>query len=154
MLISLWEVCQERVGQEGGDLEDIQGSWRETWRTGSSLMSWMMFFYPKEYILKKLCWYVCGKYVRKGGSKREVFWECWGFQTKDIVERVIHDVIDVLGRPKQSYPENVVSLSSFFGWNKRVCYHGNRNITTRRHTDKHWRHLYKICFLASAKPQI
>ena len=31
ILIPLFEVCQE--GQEGGYLEDIEGSWMETWRT-------------------------------------------------------------------------------------------------------------------------
>ena len=45
-------------GQEGGELEDIEGSWLEEWRTGSFLTSWMMFFYPKEYTLKITCWYL------------------------------------------------------------------------------------------------
>ena len=39
-------------GQEGGDLEAIEGSWQETWRTGWSLMLWMTFFDPKDHILK------------------------------------------------------------------------------------------------------
>ena len=57
-------------GQEGGYLEDIEGSWSETWRTWLFLMSWMMFLYPKEDTRKVLCWYLYWKYVRKGGSKR------------------------------------------------------------------------------------
>ena len=39
-------------GQEGGYLEDIEGSWLETWMTGSFLTPWMMLFYPKEPTLK------------------------------------------------------------------------------------------------------
>ena len=40
VLISQSEVCQEGGGgQEGGYLEDIEGSWPETWRTGLFLMS-------------------------------------------------------------------------------------------------------------------
>ena len=35
-------MCQER-----GYLEDVEGSWPETWRTWLFLTSWMMFFYPK-----------------------------------------------------------------------------------------------------------
>ena len=57
-------------GQEGGYLEDIEGSWSETWRTWLFLMSWMMFPYPKEDTLKVLFWYLYWKYVRKGGSRR------------------------------------------------------------------------------------
>ena len=45
-------------GQEGGYLEDIEGSWSETWRKGSSLKLWMISFYPKEDTLKMLCWYL------------------------------------------------------------------------------------------------
>ena len=53
MLMSQWEVCQEGVY-----LEDIEGSWPETWMTGSFLMPKLMFFYPKEHILK-----VSGQYL-------------------------------------------------------------------------------------------
>ena len=45
-------VIIELGGQEEGNLEDIEGSWLETWRTGSSLMSWMPLFDPKDHILK------------------------------------------------------------------------------------------------------
>ena len=45
-------------GQEGGYLEEVEGSWPENWRTGSSLMLWMIFFYPKEDTLKVWCWYL------------------------------------------------------------------------------------------------
>ena len=31
----------------------------------------------------------------------------------DMDDRVIQDVLDVLGRPKGSYPESFVTLSSF-----------------------------------------
>ena len=50
-------------GQEGGYLEDIEGSWPETWRTRLFLTSWMTFFYPKENTLKVSCWYLYGKCV-------------------------------------------------------------------------------------------
>ena len=45
-------------GQEGGYLEDVEGSWPETWRTGSSLTLWMYLVDPKDHILKILCWYL------------------------------------------------------------------------------------------------
>ena len=45
-----WNICiyifirsvsrTEGGGQEVGYLEDVEGSWSETWRTGSSMMSW------------------------------------------------------------------------------------------------------------------
>ena len=59
----------ERGGQEGRYLENIEGSWPETWRTGSFLKLWMMFFYLKEDTLKILCWYLNWKGVRKGGGQ-------------------------------------------------------------------------------------
>ena len=39
-------------GQEGGYLEDVESSSPDKWRTGSFLMSRMMFIYPKEDTLK------------------------------------------------------------------------------------------------------
>ena len=41
-----------------GDLEDVEGYWLETWRTGSSLISWMVLLYPKEDTLTFLYWYL------------------------------------------------------------------------------------------------
>ena len=38
--------------QEGRNMEDVEGSGLDTLRKGSSLMSWMMLFYPKEDTLK------------------------------------------------------------------------------------------------------
>ena len=35
--------------------------------------------------------------------------------TRDLEDRVIHDIMDELGRHQGSYPENVVSLSLFMG---------------------------------------
>ena len=32
---------------------------------------------------------------------------------EDLEDRVIHDIMDVLGRPQGSYPESFVSLSLF-----------------------------------------
>ena len=45
-------------GPSWGYLEDVEGSWPETWMTESSLMSWMILFDPKEYTLKVSCWYL------------------------------------------------------------------------------------------------
>ena len=59
VLISQLEVCQEGVGgQEGGYLEEVEGSWPETWRHDPSWRHKWCFFYPKEDILKILCWYL------------------------------------------------------------------------------------------------
>ena len=55
VLISQLEVCQEEGDQEGGYLENIEGTLLETWRTGSFLTSRMMFFYPREDRLKISC---------------------------------------------------------------------------------------------------
>ena len=61
-----WKLCVVIIirnvsgigGHERGYLENVEGSWSETWRKGSSLMSWMMFVYPKEDKLKVWCWYL------------------------------------------------------------------------------------------------
>ena len=58
-----WKFCVDisigsvsgRGGQEGVYLEDVEGTWPETWMTGSFLISWMMLFYPKNYTLKISC---------------------------------------------------------------------------------------------------
>ena len=44
--------------QEWGDLEDIEGSWPQTWRTGSSIKLWMYLVDPRDHILKVLCHYL------------------------------------------------------------------------------------------------
>ena len=44
--------------QEGRNVEDVEGSRLDTLRKGSSLMSWMMLFYPKEDTLKVSFGYV------------------------------------------------------------------------------------------------
>ena len=63
---TFWKFCVDicigsvsRVtGQEWGHLEDIEGSWLETWRTWSVLMSLVILFYPLEVTLKILCRYL------------------------------------------------------------------------------------------------
>ena len=65
-------------GQEGGYLEDVEGSWPETWRTGSSMTLWMYLVAPR--ILS------------------------WKFRV----------------------------IIFIFGWNIRVCYHGNINLTDKQ----------------------
>ena len=71
-------------GQEGKYLEDIEGSWPETWRTGSFMMVWRYLVDPKDHILKVLCWYLYGKCVRNGMSRRVILGGCWGFLTRDM----------------------------------------------------------------------
>ena len=44
--------------QEEGYLEDFEGSWSETWRTGSSKTLWMYMVDTKDHILKVLCHYL------------------------------------------------------------------------------------------------
>ena len=39
----------------------------------SSLMSWIIFFNPKENTLKALCTYLCFEFVKKVGDKK------WGY---------------------------------------------------------------------------
>ena len=57
--------------QEGGYLEDIEGSWLAQWMTEWFLMSWMMFFYPKEHILKMSgpYHYLLWSYKRSGSKE-------------------------------------------------------------------------------------
>ena len=48
-----------RMGDSSwGYLEDNDGSWEETWRSKSSMMSWVTMFDPKEDTLKVLFWYL------------------------------------------------------------------------------------------------
>ena len=62
----LWKFCVDifirSVSRMGGPscgyLEDVEGSWQETWRTRSSLMSWRTMFDPKEDTLKVSCQYL------------------------------------------------------------------------------------------------
>ena len=108
--ISMGSVSGRR-GQEGGYLEDVDGSWLETWMTGSFLTSSMMFFYPKEGTLKISCWYLNGKCVRKGGSRRGVLGGRWGFLTGDMDDRVIPDVMNDDLLPQGRYSENFVLIS-------------------------------------------
>ena len=105
--------------QEGGYLEDVEGSWPETWRTGSSLMSWMTFFEPNEDTLKISCWYLYWKCVRKGESRRGVLGGRCGFLTGSMDIRVISDVMNDVLLPKGRYPENFVWISQL-----EVCQEG------------------------------
>ena len=56
------DIVTRRVSRMGGPswgyLEDVEGSWLETWRTGTSLMSWMTLVDPKDPILKVSCHYL------------------------------------------------------------------------------------------------
>ena len=56
VLISLLEVGQEGWFFMGVLGEDIEGSWQDAWMTGSSMMSWITLFDPKENTLKASCY--------------------------------------------------------------------------------------------------
>ena len=126
-----WKYVRKGGGSRRGYLEDIEGSWSETWRTWLFLMSWMMFLYSKEDTQKVLCWYLYWKYVRKGGSKRgdlediEGSWqETWRtgsslmswmtlFDPKDHILKVSGCYLHVLWSYKWSrskWPTSVVRL--------------------------------------------
>ena len=53
------DIFIRRVSRMGGPswgyLEDVEGSWLETLRTGSSLMIWMCLVHPKDHILQVSC---------------------------------------------------------------------------------------------------
>ena len=57
-----------------GYLEDIDGSWQETWRTGSSWMSWMVFFtlrkIPRKFCVDILIRSMSGRGGQEGGTWR------------------------------------------------------------------------------------
>ena len=108
-----------RGGQEGGYLEDVGGSWPETWRTGSFLTSWMMLFYPKEDTLKILCLYLNGKCVRKGVSRRGVIGGQWGLLTRQMDDRVTPDFKKDIFLPYWRYPEIFVLICQ-----REVCQEG------------------------------
>ena len=55
----------------------------------------------------------------------------WGFLTEDLEDRVILDTMDHLGGPHGSYTESFVIIF-IFGWDIRVCYIGNKNVTDRQ----------------------
>ena len=58
-----------------GVLEDVKCSRPDTWRTGSTLISWMTLFEPKEDILK---FYIAIfiRSVSEGGPSNEVLGGC------------------------------------------------------------------------------
>ena len=45
------------------------------------------------------------------GSRRGVLGGCWGFQTGDMEDRVIPDVMNHVFLPHGRYPENFVMIS-------------------------------------------
>ena len=55
---------------------------------------------------------------QEGGSFIVVLGGCWGFLIGDLEDRVILDVMDVLGRPQGSYPE---SFNSSLPWASLPC---------------------------------
>ena len=58
-LLDIFIRSVSRMGsQEWGYLADVEGSWQDAWRTGSSLTSWMYLVASKHYILKVLCQYL------------------------------------------------------------------------------------------------
>ena len=80
-------MCQER-GSRRGYLEDVEGSWSETWRTWSFLMSWMMFFFT----LRKIPWTFCSDVLIR--IVPGVFRVHWGFLTGDMEDMVLPDIMN------------------------------------------------------------
>ena len=78
-----------------------------------------MFFYPKEDTLKISCLYLYWKCVGKGGVKKGVLRECWGFLNGDVEDLVIPDVMNHVFLPQGRYPENFVLISQL-----EVCQEG------------------------------
>ena len=62
----LWQLCVDIFirsvsrmgGQEWSYIEDVEGSWPETWRTVSSLTLWIFLVNPKNHITKILFHYL------------------------------------------------------------------------------------------------
>ena len=75
----------------------------------------MMFFYPKEDILKISGQYLYWKYVRKGGSRRGVLGGLWEFLTKDMEGMVIPDVRRDVFLVLKLYPDHFMYIP------KRKC---------------------------------
>ena len=56
LMVDIFIRSVSRIGGPSwGYLEDDESSCPETWRTWSSLMSWIILFYPKEDTLKVSC---------------------------------------------------------------------------------------------------
>ena len=74
------------------------------------LMYWVD---PKDHILKVLCQYLYYwlRYRLNKENRPIVIMPTHPKLTQ--VPRVIHDILDVVGRPQGSYPESFVSLSLF-----------------------------------------
>ena len=114
-----WKFCVDNFiisvtrigGPSWGYLDNVEGSWQDTWRTGSFSMSWMTLFCPKEDTLKVSCWYLYYKCVKNGGSFLGVLGGHWGFLTRNLEDRVILYVMNELVWPKRRYPESFMLMS-------------------------------------------
>ena len=94
-------------GHSSWYLADIEGSWWDTWMTGSSLISLMTKFDTKKDTLKVLCQYFHWKCVKKGVLYGGT-WRTLKVPDRRFRDRVMHDIMDVLGGPRGSYPESFV----------------------------------------------
>ena len=111
--VSCWWLywkCVKNGGSFMWVLEDVEGSWQETWRTGSALMSWKYLVDPKHDILKVLCWYFDRKCVKNRESFIWVLGGHWGFLSGYLNHMVIFDVMEVLVRTQESYPTSFVFI--------------------------------------------
>ena len=98
-----WLQVQEEV-----TLMDIERSWPDTWWLWSFLMPCFILYYPKENILKVLCWHLYWKCVKSDGSRMGALGGYWGFLTGDLEDLISPDVIGDLILPPGGYPENFV----------------------------------------------
>ena len=97
------------------ELDGPQGSYPESFMSISLLLTFLMYWVdPKDHILKVSCQYLHDwlRYRLNKGNRPIVTMPT---QPKfNQVPRVIHDVLDVVGRPQGSYAESLVSISLLF----------------------------------------
>ena len=108
MLISLSKVCQEWGVKIGGTWRTLRVPYR---RLGGQGLLWCHEW--SCLTLRKEPWKFRVDIFIRSVSRIGVLGGRWGFLTRDSVERVIFDHMDVLGRPQWSHPESFVSLSLF-----------------------------------------
>ena len=130
-----------RGGQEGGDLEDVEGSWPETWRTWLFLTSSMMFFlpqwtYPENFMLiclLKVCQergvlhWVTWRTLRVPDRRRA--WQChpchswsWSFPSTQNLPICLYLMLYmILFDPK----EDTLKMLCWYHYHKCVKYRGS-----------------------------
>ena len=97
-------------GPSWGYLEDIEGSWPETWRTGSFFTSWMMFFTQRK-IPWKFCVDISIRSVSRMGVNKSCTWRTLRVPDQrhgGLGHSWCHEWCFL---PQGRYPENFVLIS-------------------------------------------